>query len=175
MALNPLRRWARSLATAAYPFSKAAIIPSTPPLPPTPALLKGKGLMPFLKQSILPPEKQNLLDTLFAKRHPDRIQPGSVLTVTLNHAPGIFSGVLLGVRRRGLDTSFRLRNVINRTGVEMQFFISSPHVKEIKVLSRAGGSTGGGGRASRRMRRAKLFYLRDSPDKMSAISQSVKG
>lgn len=128
--------------------------------------------MTFLKQTILPPEKQNLLNTLFAKRHPDRIQPGSVMTVTLNHAPNIFSGVLLSVRRRGVDTSFVLRNVINRTGVEMQFFVASPHVKDIKVLSSAGGSTGG--RASRRMRRAKLFYLRDSPEKMSAISASLK-
>ncbi|EKM59713.1 uncharacterized protein PHACADRAFT_49910, partial [Phanerochaete carnosa HHB-10118-sp] len=152
-----------------YPFSKAAIIPSNPPPPPSPALLQGKGLIPFLKQTTLPPEKQKLLDTLFAKRHPERIQPGSVLTVSLNHAPGIFSGVLLSVRRRGLDTSFVLRNVINRTGVEMQFFVASPHVKEIKILSKAGSSTGGG-RSGRKMRRAKLFYLRDSPEKMSAIS-----
>ena len=92
------------------------------------------------------------------------------MTVTLNHAPNIFSGVLLSVRRRGMDTSFTLRNVVNRTGVEMQFFLNSPHLKEIKILQRAGASA----TSPTKVRRAKLFYLRDSPDKMTAISSGMK-
>ncbi|KDQ64822.1 hypothetical protein JAAARDRAFT_238795 [Jaapia argillacea MUCL 33604] len=159
-----------STATAPYPFSKVAIIPPAPAAPPA-ALRQGKGLMPYLQRTLPSPEKQKLLDTLFSRRHPDRLLPGSVLTVILNHAPTTFSGVLLSIRRRGPDTSFVLRNVINRTGVEMQFFVSSPHVKEIKVVQGAGGS---GGKQGRRMRRAKLFYLRDSPEKMSAISAGIK-
>ena len=74
---------------------------------------------------------------------------------------------------RGADTSFLLRNVINRTGVEVQFFVCSPHVRDIKVLSRAGGR-GSEGRPGTRMRRAKLFYLRDAPDKMTAISAGMR-
>lgn len=177
MAANPLRQWARSMATAVYPFSKTAIIPPNPPPAPTPALRQGKGLMEFLKQTLPPPEKQKWLTTYFAKRHPERIQPGSILTVSLNHAPNTFSGVLLSVRRRGLDTSFVLRNVINRTGVEMQFYPASPHVKDIKIVRRAGGSKAASNnvKTGPRMRRAKLFYLRDSPEKMSAISAGVKG
>jgi len=54
----------------------------------------------------------------------------------------------------------------------MQFFVGSPHVKEIKVVHRAGGK---GPNSGKRMRRAKLFYLRDSPEKMSAISAGMKG
>lgn len=175
MALNPLRRWARSLATSAanYPFSKAVIIPAQPTTAPPAPLLQGKGLMAHLHKTLPAPEKQKLLATLFSKKHPDRILPGSVLTVSLNHAPLSFSGVLLSVRHRGNDTSFVLRNVINRTGVEMQFNVASPHVKDIKIVQRAGGGTGGG-RVGRRMRRAKLFYLRDSPEKMTAISSGVR-
>ena len=132
--------------------------------------------MEFLKQTLPSPEKQKWLNTYFSKRHPERIQAGSVLTVMLNHAPNTFSGVLLSVRRRGLDTSFVLRNVINRTGVEMQFYPASPHVKDIKIIHRAGGGVSSTGKAAgRRMRRSKLFYLRDSPEKMSAISAGVKG
>lgn len=167
------------MATAAYPFSKAAIIPETAPPPiPREGLRQGKGLMEFLKETLPSPEKRRWLTTYFSKRHPLRIQPGSVLTVTMNHAPNTFSGVLLSVRRRGLDTSFVLRNVINRTGVEMQFFPASPHITNIKILRRAGGglpsTNGKAAAAGSRMRRAKLFYLRDSPEKMSAISAGAK-
>lgn len=176
MALTPLRQWTRSMATAVYPFSKAVIVPTAPPPPISrEGLRQGKGLMEFLKETLPTPEKRKWLTTYFSKRHPTRIQPGSVLTVTMNHAPNTFSGVLLSVRRRGLDTSFVLRNVINRTGVEMQFFPASPHITNIKILRRAGGESSNNGKAAgSRMRRAKLFYLRDSPEKMSAISAGAK-
>ncbi|GBE79260.1 translation protein SH3-like domain-containing protein [Sparassis latifolia] len=174
MLLKAVRRCARSLstATAPYPFSSVAKFPTPPATPPPEPLRLGKGLMPYLQQTLPEPAKQKLFTTYFSKRHPLRILPGSVLTVSLAHAPTTFSGVLMQVRRRGLDTSFVLRNVINRTGVEMQFFVSSPHLKDIKIVQRAGG---GGGKAGRRMRRAKLFYLRDSPEKMTAISAGVRG
>jgi len=174
MLLNTLRRCARALSTAThpYPFSNVAKIPLVPADPPPAPLLQGKGLMQYLTQTLPSPEKHKLLTTYFSRRHPLRILPGSVLTVTLGHAPNTFSGVLMSVRRRGLDTSFVLRNVLNRTGVEMQFFVNSPHLRNIKILQRAGG---GGGKAGRRMRRAKLFYLRDSPEKMTAISAGVRG
>jgi len=177
MILPSLKRvaqtFSRSLSTSAspYPFSDVAIIPAGYSTPPPAPLLKGKGLMQHLRQTLPDPEKQALISTLFSRRHPDRLLPGSVLTVTLAHAPTSFSGVLMSIRRRGPDTSFLLRNVVQRTGVEMQFFVNSPHVKEIKVLQKAGG---GGGKEGRKMRRAKLFYLRDSPDKMSEISSGVR-
>jgi len=161
-----------STVTNPYPFSNAAILPPHPKTTITPSLRKGKGIMAHIHKTLPTPEKQALISTLFSRRHPDRLLPGSVLTVTLGHAPTSFSGVLLSIRRRGPDTSFLLRNVVQRTGVEMQFFVNSPHVKEIKVIQRAGG---GGGKEGRRMRRAKLFYLRDSPDKMSEISAGVRG
>ena len=161
-----------STTTNPYPFSNVAILPPQPTLPATPALRKGKGIMQYIHKTLPCPERQALITTLFSRRHPKRLLPGSVLTVTLAHAPTTFSGVLLSIRRRGPDTNFVLRNVVQRTGVEMQFFVNSPHVKDIKVIQRAGG---GGGKEGRRMRRAKLFYLRDSPEKMSEISAGVRG
>lgn len=161
-----------STTTNPYPFSNVAIFPPEPKTPVPPSLLKGKGIMEHIYKTLPSPEKQALITTLFSRRHPNRLLPGSVLAVTLAHAPTSFSGVLLSIRRRGPDTSFVLRNVVQRTGVEMQFFVNSPHLKEIKVIQRAGG---GGGKEGRRMRRAKLFYLRDSPDKMSEISAGVRG
>jgi len=144
-----------------YPFSKSAII-LPEPYKATPAgLRKGKGIMAHLQKTLPTPEKQTLLRKLFSRSSPDRLWPGSVLTVTMDHAPGTFTGVLLAIRRRGPDTSFVLRNVIQRTGVEMQLFANSPGIKDIKVIQKPPNG---------RMKRAKLFYLRESPEKMSAIA-----
>ncbi|KAH9853724.1 translation protein SH3-like domain-containing protein [Lenzites betulinus] len=173
---NTFRRCTQRLmstaAQPAYPFSKVAILPPPLPTPAPEATKAGKGLMPYLTQRLLSPEKLALL-ARFGKRHPERIMPGSVLQVSTRHAPASFTGVLLAVRRRGADTSFLLRNVINRTGVEAQFYVASPHVREVKVLMRA-GRHGAEGRGGKRMRRAKLYFLRDSPDKMTAISAGMR-
>ncbi|KAJ1720218.1 hypothetical protein LPJ53_005122 [Coemansia erecta] len=65
-----------------------------------------------------------------------------------------FTGVCIAIYRRGIDTSFILRNVIQKTGVEMRFMAYSPLVKRIEVLQKGEG-----------FRRAKLFYLRENPGK----------
>jgi large subunit ribosomal protein L19 len=164
----------RSMSTASppYPFSSTARLVPNPEIPHPKGILQGKGLMPFLHKHLPTPEKQQMLSTLFSRRHPQRLLPGSVLTVTSSQAPTTFTGVLLSMRRRGPDTSFLLRNIIQRTGVETQFFVNSPHVQNIAVVQRAGG--GASGKEGKRMRRAKLFYLRDSPEKMSMISAGFR-
>jgi large subunit ribosomal protein L19 len=156
------------LLSASYPFSKAALVLPSPP-PPTKALQYGKGIMAHLHKTLLLPHKQQMIQTLFSRRHPKRIPIGSVLTVTLEHAPTMFTGVLMAIRRRGSDTSFLLRNVIQGVGVEMQFHVGSPHLKDVKVVRRAGERSG------KMLRRAKLYYLRTSPDKMTAIASGLKG
>jgi large subunit ribosomal protein L19 len=163
----------RSLTTSTktYPYSRAAIIPPAPAGSPPAALRQGKGLMAYLQQTLPSTEKQKIIGTIFSRTHPDRVRPGSVLTVNLTHAPTSFSGVLISVRRRGPDTSFVLRNVVQRTGVEMQFFVNSPHVKEIVVVSRAGGPNG---KKRKDLKKAKLFYLRESPERMTSVSAGVR-
>ena len=176
-AIHAWRTTSRSLTTSAkpYPYSQVAIIPPAPAGSSSPAALrKGKGLMAYLQQTLPSTEKQKILNTLFSRSHPECVRPGSVLTVNLAHAPTTFSGVLISVRRRGPDTSFVLRNVVQRTGVEMQFFVNSPHVKEIIVVSRAGGSAADGKKRRKGLRKAKLFYLRDSPERMTAVSAGVR-
>lgn len=172
--ITPLR--SLSTSTKPYPYSQVAIIPPAPAgsPPPLAALRRGKGLMAYLKQTLPSTEKQKIISSLFSRSHPECIRPGSVLTVNLTHAPTTFSGVLISVRRRGPDTSFVLRNVVQRTGVEMQFFVNSPHVEEIIVVSRAGGSAADGKKKRKGLRRAKLFYFRDSPERMTAISAGVR-
>ncbi|KAJ6510028.1 translation protein SH3-like domain-containing protein [Mycena vitilis] len=165
--LNVLRGACRSMSTAAktYPFSKTALILPEPYVAPPAALKQGKGLMPYLLKSLPTPEKQQMLRQLFSRSSRYQLYPGSIITVTVEHAPMTFTGVLLAIRRRGPDTSFVVRNIIQRTGVEMQFFVNSPHLKDIQVIQKP---------PKGRMRRAKLYYLRDSPEKMSMLAGNKK-
>ena len=148
-----------------YPFSKTALTPPPSIADLKPGLLKGKGLMPHLQQSLFTPEKQAMFQTLFNKRSPKQLVPGSIVSVISEQAPTVFTGVLIAIHRRGPDTSFKVRNILQRTGVEMQFYPNSPHLKEIKLLKVP---------PKGRMRRAKLYYLRDSPEKMSMLAASKK-
>ncbi|KAM6495550.1 Translation protein SH3-like domain containing protein [Amanita muscaria] len=141
----------------------AALMPPPTHIENAKALRVGKGLIQHLRETLPPPNKQAMIRKFFSRRSPDCLLPGSIVTVTLEHAPNTFTGVLLGIRRRGPDSSFVLRNIVQRTGVEMQFFATSPHLKEIKVVKRP---------PKGRMRKAKLYYLRDSPEKMSTIAGS---
>ncbi|GAW01854.1 mitochondrial ribosomal [Lentinula edodes] len=98
-----------------YPFSKTAIILPEPYVSPPLPLVQGKGLMPYLQKNLTTPEKQTMLRELFGRHSAKRIYPGSIVGVTLEHAPFAFTGVVLAIRRRGIDTSMVLRNVIQRT------------------------------------------------------------
>lgn len=103
-----------------------------------------------------------------------RLKPGSVLSVASYTDPTrtsstIFSGVLLGIARKGLDTSFTLRNIVNRTGLEMKYKVYSPMIKKIEVIKSADGKSG-----LKLMKRAKVNYLRDRPGVMNQIATAVK-
>ncbi|KIK65495.1 hypothetical protein GYMLUDRAFT_70605 [Collybiopsis luxurians FD-317 M1] len=172
--LSHLFKWAaknssRTMATAAtkpYPFSQTAIIHPEPYATPPAPVQQGKGLMAYLQKTLPTPEKQIMLRELFGKHSSKRINPGFIVSVTLEHAPFQFTGVVLSIRRRGVDTSMVLRNIIQRTGVEMQLFVNSPHVKAIKVMQKP---------PKGRMKRAKLYYLRHAPEKMSELAGTRKG
>ncbi|KAJ2003508.1 hypothetical protein GGI02_004531 [Coemansia sp. RSA 2322] len=90
----------------------------------------------------------------------DRLCAGDVVCVeTLNSISegalsSTFTGVCIAIYRRGIDTSFILRNVVQRVGVEMRFMAYSPLVKRIEIVHKGTG-----------YRRAKLFYLRENPGK----------
>lgn len=126
-----------------YPFSATARIPYLPPLPqPKSEILPpaGTNLMQHVHTTLQLGGDPNSFHHLFnSKRNPTKyIRPGSVVQVS--HYPTLaktrletFTGVLIATRRRGHATSFILRNVLLRTGVEMKFFTSSPLLKQITL------------------------------------------
>lgn len=98
--------------------------------------------------------------SLFSKNSPLCLPPGSVLEVETwddypqNTTFQSFSGHMIAVRRRGIDTAFRLRTVISRVGVEQVYRLFSPNIKAIRVLHR-------GAARGKPYRRAKLFFTRE--------------
>ncbi|KZW03956.1 hypothetical protein EXIGLDRAFT_827895 [Exidia glandulosa HHB12029] len=164
---------ARAMSTAAppkYRFARNTTFPPPAPEPVNPRLLVGKGIMAHVNKTIPSQQGRILIETLFSKNHPDRLLPGSVITLHLTHHPTLFSGVIISIQRKGPDTNFTLRNVVNRVGTELTFFVGSPHLKKIDIIQRAGSGGGGLGRKSRR---SKYYFLRDSPEKMSQISAGI--
>ncbi|KAJ1980103.1 hypothetical protein H4R35_001244, partial [Dimargaris xerosporica] len=87
------------------------------------------------------------------------IQPGDIILVEsvnskTSNTTTRFVGICLGVFRRGVDTSFTLRNIVMKVGVEVNFKVYSPMIKGIQILQKGTG-----------YRRAKLTYLRQQPEK----------
>ncbi|XP_071478732.1 large ribosomal subunit protein bL19m-like [Diadema antillarum] len=65
--------------------------------------------------------------------------PGSILAVTVSdpYAPGKesrFVGICIERKNYGLGASFKLRNVIDEQGIEINYQIYSPLIKKIEVL-----------------------------------------
>lgn len=127
-------------------------------------------------------DENDRLTALFHRRSPTQIPIGSVVTVeswtsTQRTGSTSFSGILLGVRRRGTSTSFVLRNLVQKLGVEVRFNLYSPLLKDVKVVARADAGRGAKTIAPgsiRRARRAKLYYLRKDDNKIAGVAKAIK-
>lgn len=87
---------------------------------------------------------------LFDKANQYRAHVGDVLLVTHRRGGEPFAGVLMSVRRAGIDTAILLRNTLTKVGVEMWYKVYNKNVAGIEVVKRR----------DRRARRARLTYLR---------------
>lgn len=70
-----------------------------------------------------------------------------------------FEGVCIGRKGSGVSATFTVRKISNGVGVERIFPLHSPMLAEIKVVRRG------------RVRRAKLFYLRNVTGKAARIAE----
>ena len=101
---------------------------------------------------------------LFDKANPDSAHVGDVLLVR-TRAGDAFAGVLLNVRRRGVDTAVLLRGQMTRVGVEMWFKVYSPLVEGIEVVQRR----------EKRARRERLYYMRLKKHDRGSVENVVQG
>ncbi len=72
-----------------------------------------------------------------------------------------FEGVVIARRNRGLNSAFTVRKISHGTGVERVFQTYSPLIESIKVKRKG------------RVRRAKLFYLRNLEGKAARIREKL--
>ncbi|MCB9082388.1 MAG: 50S ribosomal protein L19 [Lewinellaceae bacterium] len=70
-----------------------------------------------------------------------------------------FRGDVIQIKGEGPTKTFTVRKVSNGVGVERIFPFASPNIQEVQVLKRG------------KVRRARLFYLRDLVGKKSRIKE----
>ena len=73
-----------------------------------------------------------------------------------------FEGVCIAKKNRDINSSFTVRKISFGEGVERTFALYSPVVGSIKVIR------------SGKVRRAKLYYLRDREGKSARIAEKIK-
>ena len=96
----------------------------------------------------------NVGDTI---RVHNRIKEGSRERIQM------FEGTVIAKRNGGIGETFTVRRVSYGVGVEKTFPIHSPNVVKVDVI-RAG-----------KVRRAKLFYLRDRVGKSAKVKEKIEG
>ena len=72
-----------------------------------------------------------------------------------------FEGVCIAKKNRDINSSFTVRKISFGEGVERTFALYSPIISSIKVIR------------SGKVRRAKLYYLRDRKGKSARISEKI--
>ncbi|MFT0818766.1 50S ribosomal protein L19 [Synechococcus sp. W60.3] len=73
-----------------------------------------------------------------------------------------FEGTVIAMRHSGINRTITVRKVFQGIGVERVFLIHSPRIESIQVLRRG------------KVRRAKLFYLRDRVGKATRIKAKTE-
>lgn len=107
-------------------------------------------------------------EKLAAVRPIPEFQPGDTLIVNVKVKEGertrvqAYEGVCIARTGGGINESFTVRKISYGEGVERVFPIYSPNIDSIKVIRRG------------KVRRAKLYYLRDRRGKSARIAERME-
>ena len=109
-------------------------------------------------------EAEQLARLTAARTTPD-FAPGDTVRVMVKVVEGervrtqAYEGVVIARSNRGVNSNFTVRKISYGEGVERVFPLYSPNVAEIQVVRRG------------KVRRAKLYYLRDRRGKAAKIKE----
>ena len=111
--------------------------------------------------------RESVKKILSSKKIAD-FSPGDTIKVGVKIIEGkreriqYFEGVCIAKKNRDINSSFTVRKISFGEGVERTFALFSPIVDTIKVIR------------SGKVRRAKLYYLRDRTGKSAKIAEKIK-
>ena len=111
--------------------------------------------------------RESVKKILASKKYP-QFFPGDIVKIGVRITEGKreriqhFEGVCIAKKNRDINSSFTVRKISFGEGVERTFALYSPIINSIKVI-RAG-----------KVRRAKLYYLRDRTGKSARIAEKIK-
>lgn len=74
----------------------------------------------------------------------------------------VFEGTVIAKKHGGINETFTVRRVAHGCGIERVFPLHSPVVEKVEVVR------------SGRVRRAKLYYLRDRVGKAAKVKEAIK-
>ncbi len=104
---------------------------------------------------------------LASKKYPnffsgDIVKVGVRITEGKRERVQFFEGVCIAKKNRSLNSSFTVRKISFGEGVERTFALYSPIISSIKVIR------------SGKVRRSKLYYLRNRTGKSARIAEKIK-
>ena len=108
------------------------------------------------------------VDKIVAEKKIPNFFPGDIIKVGVKIIEGkrdriqYFEGVCIAKKNRDINSSFTVRKISFGEGVERTFALFSPIIESIKVIR------------SGKVRRAKLYYLRDRTGKSARIAEKIK-
>ena len=109
-----------------------------------------------------------LVEQAQLKTNVPSFSPGDTVVVQVRIQEGdrerlqAFEGIVIGIRNRGLGSSFTVRKISHGVGVERTFQTHSHQVESI-TLKRRGD-----------VRQAKLYYLRDLTGRAARITEKLE-
>jgi len=73
-----------------------------------------------------------------------------------------YEGIVIARKHGGLRETFTVRHISSGIGVERTFPIHSPKIEKVEIIRKG------------KIRRAKLYYLRERTGKAAKIKESIK-
>ena len=111
---------------------------------------------------------EKIENTQIKSEVPD-LRPGTTVEVSVRVIEGDkerqqkFKGEVTNVRGSGMRKTFTVRKISDGIGVERTWPLHSPSIAGIKIMGQ------------KKVRRAKLFYLRKKKGKSARLKEKVKG
>ena len=113
--------------------------------------------------------KNNIISALEAEQMTEvpEFGPGDTVVIQVKVKEGererlqAYEGVVIAIRNRGINSAFTVRKISHGEGVERVFQTHSPMIGSVEVKRRG------------KVRRAKLYYLRDLAGRAARIKEKL--